>query len=387
MVLQFAIGGALYPFIAVYFEDLGIGRPRISLIFVAATGASALLPFLWGWIADRLLAVNRLIALIHLAAALTLLVLGQLEAFAAIFVAFTLYNGLQQPTIALVSALCYHNLDDPARQFGKLRLWGSVGWMLPSVPVFIWMARAEISSFEFVVYLTAALQLLLVLSSPLLPHTPPPARSSARAAAAEGKVVPARPSYGADLRRLFAAPGFVMLLLSIFFIISSFAIMFYWSSPRLREVGVPERYLGLVHWPGIALEIPLFLALPWVLGRIGYPATLVLGGVAALSRHLIYALCDSQIVLVLGSALMAPSVVFFVIAASLAVNALAPREVRATAQSLHALTGAGLGSMSGLLATHWLTAGTDNLAVPFLYAAAAALVGVVLLAWVRVRRP
>lgn len=391
MLLQFGVGGALYPFITLYLEDREISRSEISMIFLAAAGASAVLPFLWGWVADRLLPVNRLIALLHLTAATTLLCLGQLEAYAAIFVAFTLFSGFQHPTISLVNALCYHNLDDPEHQFGKLRLWGSVGWVLPSVPVYLWMLHTGDTEFGFVIYLTAGLQLVLVLSSPLLPHTPPPGKVTAAPRGVAVDEMPLRPpsSYRQDVRRLFGTPSFVVLLLSIFFVLSSFAIMFYWSSPRLREAGVPERWIGLVHAPGIVLEIPLFLLLPRVLKRIGYRGTLLLGGLAAVARHLVYALSNNQLVLIVGSMLIAPCVVFFLITASLAVNALAPREVRATAQCLQTLAGAGLGSMSGLLVASWLTstAGANvegSLEPPFLCAALGSLAGAMLLAVVRI---
>src|SRR5947209_7907885 len=37
------------------------------------------------------------------------------------------------PTVPLASTLCFRQLEDPDAQFGKVRVWGTVGWMTSGV--------------------------------------------------------------------------------------------------------------------------------------------------------------------------------------------------------------------------------------------------------------
>jgi PPP family 3-phenylpropionic acid transporter len=378
MVVQHAVGGAILPFVSLVLADRGLSVVEVSRVTAAMAAASCVFPFLWGWAADRVLSLNRLIPLLHLAGAAVLLAASGVWSFAGLAGCFALFSGLQQPTYALVSALVYHNLPAPARQFGRLRAWGSVGWMLPSVPVYLWLARTGTDDIGFVVYLAAGFQLLFVVLSPCFPHTPPPGRSAARRAAGEA---PPGLRYSADLRLLVRSPGFVLLLVCSYFVVASFSIMLYFSAPRLEAGGIARRWIGLVLSLSVACEVPLFLVLPAVLRRFGYLPALLAGVVCALLRQVVFFRSSSTVVLVAGSLLLAPAVVFFLIASSLVANAVAPERVRATAQTCLALV-AGAGSVTGLLAGGAVASGGD-LRPAFAFGAVAAGAALAALPWVR----
>ena len=374
LLLEFGAGGALYPFFALYLRQIGFSKPQIALTFLAGAGASVLSPFLWGWIGDRVLALNFLVPLLHLAASAVLFQMTRLEGFLLVLLAFTVYSGLRVPCFSLVNALCYHNLADPPGQFGRLRLWGSVGWMLPVAPIYLWHRAAETSDMTVSIYLAIALELAIVLSAPVLPHTPPPARRAERGST----------HYLRDLRRLFSTRGFVHLLAINYLMSSAFSIMFSYSNLRLEEVGVPRQLIGPALALGVLLELPLFFALKAIIRRLGFPTTLALGAAACLVRQLTFSVGSHGVTLVCASLLIAPAVVFFLVTSSLAVDSLAAREVRATAQSTVTLVGSGLGTLSGLLATYYLTEYLDEgMWLPFLIAATTSAAGLALIPWLR----
>lgn len=384
MLIEYGAGGALYPFLVLFLEEKGLSYPEFTALIFAAASAATFLPFFWGWIADRVLGLNRLVPLLHLASALLLLVIVQTEKALLIAISFVLYSGLRQPLFSLVNALCYHNLRDPPRQFGKLRMWGSAGWMLAAVPIFAWHAITETESFAVAAYLAAGLELLLVATSGFLPDTPPPGRGNGKSDGNEGgttRAEPHRPSgYLKDLLRLLRTPGLLLLLLMTYLVMCAFSIMFYYSGLRLAEVGIPKSVVGPVLALGVLFEIPLFYLLRGVLDGLGYRWTLFLGCLASLVRQLVFALSSSPLLLVAASTLVAPSVVYFLIASSLAANSLAAREVRATVQSLLTLVGAGLGTMTGLLVSYFLNEGqeTPSMELPFLFAAGTSALGLLL---------
>ena len=375
MLLQYAAGGGFYPFLGPYLESAkGFEVRDLSLLALGAGVVNCVMPFVWGALADRVIAVNRLICLLHLSAAFSLLIFSQGAGLVMLTGLFALYTAQQQPTNSLSNALCYHNLDDPPRQFGPLRLWGSIGWALPSVPIAFWLLDEGERSLHFIIYLTFGLHLALALLYPFLPHTPPAGRKEGAG------------SFFTDLAILFRARGFAMLLLVTFLVQAGFAIMFYLSplalGRSLVDSDIRLGWLGPIQTAGVILEIPLFLLLPRLLERLGYRKVLGLGIAASLVRHLVFATSTSPLALALASQLIAPCVVFFLIGVSLAINSIAGREVRATSQTLLALAGSGLGSVLGL-ASSSLLASEDSVKSSFFFACGCSLLSLLLLLGVR----
>ena len=375
VLLQYAVGGAFYPFLGPYLESAkGFEVRDLSMLALGAGVVNCVMPFVWGALADRVIAVNRLICLLHLSAAFSLLLFSRGAGLVMLTGLFALYTAQQQPTNSLSNALCYHNLEDPAKQFGPLRLWGSVGWALPSVPIAFWLLEGGERSLHFIIYLTFGLHLALAFLFPLLPHTPPAGRREGAG------------SFLADLKILFRSPGFARLLLVTFLVQAGFAIMFYLSplalGRSLVENDIRLGWLGPIQTCGVLLEIPLFLLLPRFLRRFGYRKVLGLGIAASVIRHLVFANSTSPLMLGLASQLIAPCVVFFLIGVSLAINSIAAREVRATSQTLLALAGSGLGSVLGL-ATSYLLASEDSVQSSFFFASGCSVLALALLVGVR----
>src|SRR5258708_26503049 len=48
MALQFAVGGAVIPFVTLLLRDRGLDFSHISQIFLASSGTLLVFPFLWG---------------------------------------------------------------------------------------------------------------------------------------------------------------------------------------------------------------------------------------------------------------------------------------------------------------------------------------------------
>jgi MFS family permease len=87
---------------------------------------------------------------------------------------------------------------------------------------------------------------------------------------------------------------------------------------------------------------------------MGYRGTLALGCAFLLARQLTYALPSPPWMLASSYVLAGGCVVFYLTAGSLAMNSLAGRTVRATAQTLLTLAGPGLGQMFAHQVTGYL---------------------------------
>ena len=140
MATQFAVGGAVIPFVALLLRDRGFDFAHISLVFAASSATLMVFPFLWGMLADRFIPLNRLFTWLNLAACAALIWLAAAKSFAGSLVGFTLLAAFFNPTFMLINALSFHHLPRPHEQFGRLRAWGSLGWMVPFLPISLWLA-------------------------------------------------------------------------------------------------------------------------------------------------------------------------------------------------------------------------------------------------------
>ena len=127
---------------------------------------------------------------------------------------------------------------------------------------------------------------------------------------------------------------------------------------------------------GVVLEVFLFQWQKKFLHRLTYAHTILVGCVCMLFRHLVFAFSDNMWLLVLSHLFTGMVIVFHHIGASILVNAIAPKEVRSTAQTLLVLFGSGLGPMFANFCVGAIARETgQNLRMIFLFAAILSAVG------------
>ena len=208
------------------------------------------------------------------------------------------------PTISITNSIAFANLKDPAREFGPVRVWGTIGWIVASWPfIFIlvnWSLVPSIGDVGFVDWLGTALKtskvgpaaysaeryiflvaglasFVLAVISPILPHTPP-----RPAAASEGSLAWLKAA------KLLKHP-FVAVLFGVTFIDAAVhQSFFYWTASFLKSdaVGIPSNWVTPVMKIGQIAEILTMLILGWVLKSLGWRTTMILGilGHSAASR-------------------------------------------------------------------------------------------------------
>lgn len=373
MLLQFGVGGAILPFIAMWLRDRGLEMSQVSLIFLGGSSTLLIFPFLWGMLSDRFIPLNRLFTIINGVAMVALGMLTRQQGFAGLLVWFMVFYACYHPTLTLMNALSFHHLADAREQFGVLRAWGSLGWILPSFPIFLWLANSPSRNLSFGLYLGMGLCLAMVINTFFLPHTEPGARAAAITPD------PSSLAYWPAVRKLLANGDYLVILVSFFLIAAAFSIFVYYSPPYLEDCGVDRAWIGPIQCLGVALEVAAFPYLRRFIRRWGFTASMMTGASALFVRHFLYA-STTNLGLLAGSYLLAGMViVFFHIPASILVNQLAPVEVRATAQTLFVFFGSGMGPMFANWVAGWITAQSENRLPPvFLFAGILAVLAAVL---------
>lgn len=140
MFLQYAIWGAWLPLFFAYLTGyLAIPAEKAGLLFsIGAIGALAA-PFVAGQIADRWFNTEKFLAISHVVGAGLVWVLASVDTFLGLAVMGLLYSLVYAPTLALTNSLAFHHLVDRDRDFGKVRVWGTVGWIVVGIGVGQWL--------------------------------------------------------------------------------------------------------------------------------------------------------------------------------------------------------------------------------------------------------
>jgi MFS family permease len=372
MLLQFAVGGAIIPFVTLLLRDRGMGMGQIGVVFSCGAASLLVAPFIWGMLADRYIPLDRVFVVVNLLAAAALVLFAVQTTTLGLTITYTFFVACFTPTLSLVNALSFHHLPDPPTQFAIVRSWGSLGWILPFLPISLWLALSGHSDLTFVVWAGVALCVAMAVLGFFLPHTPPGAAGTD----------PRRMAYGPAVKLLVHDANFLVLLAGMFLVSGSFSVLTYYSPPFLEDLGIRRHWIGPVQAIGVVFEIFLFQWQPALLRRWNYLVVLLLGCGALMLRHVLYATVREPWTLAISYLLAGVVIVFFHMGASLLVNAMARIETRATAQTLLTLVGQGLGPMfanyaSGLIARR----SGDRLETVFWFAALWGAVAAGLVLW------
>jgi nucleoside transporter len=354
MFLQWFVQGSYLPIATVYLQKgLGFSDGQIGLFIAAIAIGPLLAPFLIGQLADRWLATERVLALCHLAAGALMLALYAQTEFLPVFLLGAAYSIIYVPTLMLMNALTFHHLRDRDREFPFVRLWGTVGFIVPAFLIEGWLLHgltgAELSVGRGVAFLVAGLaELALAVYCLALPHTPPKQDQASRFA--PGAVL--RLLRRADFRVLVAA-GLLAGVCHSFFTV--------WNSPYLRwllsaagEEGAAEQRISTV---GQFSEVACMALLSMALVRFGYRTVLTVGVLGYGARYLMFAavphfdgpLWATVTLVSFGQAMHGVSLSCFWAAGFIYVDRVAGAEVRGSMQTFFGTFVLGLGLLLGAL--------------------------------------
>lgn len=373
LLFQYGIGGAVIPFTALFFRDRGLNFTQVSHIYATVSAGLLIFPFVWGMLADRYIPLNRLFILLNFLIAFFLIVFGRQTAFPGLLIGFVAFAICFNPSLILLNPLCFHHLENPRTQFGRLRSWGSIGWIIPSIFIYAWLATVSGHNLVVTVYLGAGLAAAMMGIAFWLPHLAP-------GAIHVGPEHAAGLSYAASVKRLLSDGGYVTALAVYFLVAASYNIQTYYASPLLEDAGLARKWIGPSLCVGVIVEIILFRWQTKLLSRLSISNTILVGVGAMVIRQLIFSFSGNLWLLVASHALTGVVIVYHHIGISVLINAIAPKEVRSTAQTMMILFGSGIGPMLANVAIGWITAATgQNLRMVFLFATALAAAGGLLL--------
>lgn len=363
MFLQYAIWGAWLPILYPYLlGHLQFALADVSKIFAAAAVGAIVGPFIAGQVADRFFATEKFLAASHLLGAVLVWMLAKQDSVNGFLVLSTLYGVIYAPTLALTNSLSFHHLPDRDRDFGRVRLWGTIGWIAAGIAVGHWLDRytptgpettAALREAAWNAHRVDAFKLSALLGAVLglycltLPHTPP--RRDVAHTSAIGKALGYAMKRPLALLFLLAIP---MSCVHQFYFVHASTFLSRFQSGAAGDFSDSLNALLGVGGGGLMTigqmsEIAV-LALVTVLAKqMSRKSLLALGLAAYAARMALFCYTDSVATILLGVALHGFCFGCFIFVAFMVVDEETPSDVRASAQNLFNLVIVGIGFIVG----------------------------------------
>jgi len=386
MFLQYFVQGAYLPVVSVYVrEALGFSNTQIGYFSAALAVGPMLAPFLVGQFVDRYFATERVMAFCHLAGGVLMLCLWtQTEPWMIIGIGMV-YSLLYVPTMMLSNLIAFRHLTNSDAQFPRVRLFGTIGFILPAYLVEFWwlyeLEGAVLQNARGIVFvLSGGVGILLGLYCLSLPNTPPQ----------PGKERTYAP---ATVLRMFRHRDFAVLVVVSFFIAIAHQFFFVWNSPFLRDIldsgGVTGAYEQSISSVGQICEIGVMAGLGLLIGRLGFKWTMTIGAFAYTLRCVLLGLvfavdppfAGKLAIATVGQALHGFCFGCFMAVAYMYVDRIAPADVKGSMQTMYGTLILALGFFVGGLVGGWIgdvfSDSEDNIENwPGLWWSCAALAGV-----------
>ena len=369
MFLQYAVWGIWLPFLAIYLmasvDDGGLGFTGGDvgwILGVAAASGALTAPFIGGQIADRFLNAEIALGLLLLMGGVVNIALAYVTDFWSFLLISIAYSVCYMPTISLTNSIAMANLSDPDNAFPRVRVWGTIGWIVASsffgllylqkdiaVTWMPWFFVGEpkedrITLIANALIISGGLSIFYALySMVLLPRTRPSSKSTNPLAFLE--------AFG-----LLKYRGVLVLTIAAMLISMIHNVYFVRTGPWLVDIGFDAGEVGAVMSVGQIVEIFVLAVLGLFLKTLGYRWVITIGAIAYFLRFADFAWAteSGKNIAYIGIALHGFCFAFFFAAAFMFIDRAAPKDARHSAQTAFGIAILGIGPIVSGVFNGWL---------------------------------
>jgi len=338
MLLQLAIWGAYMPKLFPYMGQLGFEPWQQSLVGSAWGIAAILGIFFSNQFADRNFSAERFLAGSNVIGGVALLGCAYFTDFWSFFACYLVFSLVYVPSMSVSNAIAFASLRDPAKQFGTIRMGGTIGWILVSWPfVFLLSAHAGPEQVRLIFVVAAIVSFAFAAYSLTLPHTPP------RRDAADSDPLAWRKAI-----KLLGVPSIAVLFVVTFIdsvVHNGYFVMA--DGFLTNRVGIDANLSMIVLSIGQVAEIVTMFILGAVLVKLGWKTTMIVGILGHAARFLAFAFFPDSVPTIIAVQLLhGICYAFFFATVYIFVDAAFPKDVRSSAQGLFNLLILGIGNVA-----------------------------------------
>lgn len=244
----FGFVGCFTPYFGLYLKAHGFDAWRIGIVMAAMPLMRMLAPALWGLLADRFGHKARLVRGAMTVSAFAFSGFLLADSFVAMIIVMLVMSFFWSAALPLVEALTLRHLSHAPERYGRVRLWGSVGFIATvqgtGVALDMWQP-------SIVVWLSLALL---------------GATSAISFAIPEDVTTPHRAHGGERMRDALARPVVMAIMLGGMLMSVAHAPLYTFLSIHLVDHGYSKGAVGALWSLGVCAEIVVFAFMPRLLG-------------------------------------------------------------------------------------------------------------------------
>ena len=360
----YAFIGMFSPYWSLYLQSIHFNAIEISILLSIQPVMRMLAPGLWGWLADR---TGKRLLVVQIAATLSaLFYLGVFitTSFWGMFLVLMLMAFFWSASMPLVEATTLTYLGKNTAHYGRIRSWGSIGFILAVVGLgfaFDYIAIA------WLLWAGLVCEVGILIFSRQIPKTE----------------VLAHHTDSQPIRQIVLQPRVLALFGACFLMAVAHGPYYTFFSIYLVEHGYAKSVVGGLWALGVICEIGVFFIMPALVRRFGFTRILLVSLSAAVLRFLLIGWAVDVVVLLLFAQVLHALTFGANHAASVGlVHEFFQGRHQSKGQALFGSITYGAGGMLGGLASgpvwqHW---GASAL---YSMSSAAALLGLLLMVWMR----
>jgi MFS transporter, PPP family, 3-phenylpropionic acid transporter len=268
--------GVFSPYASLYFSDKGMTAAQIGVLMSLIQVMRIFGPNLWGWVADhsqRRVLVLRITAMAALIAFSGMFFGRTFAQFFAVMVAINMFTSAQGP---LSEALMLSEMRGDLTHYGRVRLWGSVGFILT---VTVAGHMLDWQGIGLMPWISLAMLGLVLLASLRMDE-------SARVTVQHD--VP-------SIKALLQRKEIVAFFASTFLMIAAHAALYVFYSLYLAQLGYSKTVIGLMWSLGVVAEIVFFFYQAPLFKRFGVQKLMMASLFIAVIRFLMIGFCAQSL--------------------------------------------------------------------------------------------
>ncbi|MCB1958325.1 MAG: MFS transporter [Rhodocyclaceae bacterium] len=332
----FAFIGAFAPYFTLYLQSLHFSAADIAVLMSLMQVMRILAPNLWGLLADR---AGRRVGIVRLSGAASLVGFCGFfatESFAGVFVAMALMSFFWSAALPLVEGLTFDHLGSSMGRYGKIRSWGSVGFIVAVLAIGY---ALEVLPERHLLWMTALILAGIIACALSIPE---PVRA-------------ARPPSDVSLAEILRRREVQALLLACFLMSAAHGALYVFYSIHLVDAGYGTDVVGWMWTLGVVAEIGVFMAMPQMLRAFSLRAILGFAFVCAVLRFAMIGWgVDSLATLLLAQLMHGATFGAYHAAAIAAIHHWFPGRAQSRGQALYGSLSFGAGGMLGGLVSGYL---------------------------------
>ncbi|MCX7149165.1 MAG: MFS transporter [Rhodocyclales bacterium] len=238
----FAFIGAFLPYFGLYLQSIGLSAGRIAVLMSLGQFMRLLAPLLWSWLADSGGRRVRIVVASTAASLASFSVVFLTQDFVGLLIGLAILHFFWSASLPLVEALTLEHLAVNPERYGRIRLWGSVGFIATVTGVGFLLDSTPISSQLWVSW---ALLLGTFLSALTLTEI------KGHAGQVAGPIL-----------QVLRQRKVVFLLSAGLFMTAAHGALYVFYSIHLVAQGYGKTMVGLLWTLGVVAEIVVFLLMP-----------------------------------------------------------------------------------------------------------------------------